>query len=110
MTLYASSWSKLVRFLLGLLANPDACRILTVRYLTLQSEIDDSLREVKQSAETLHATNKHELSLVECLNVFEIESESDLNDNNSTSVQPLRLHAQNFIQAVDSLSISLVRH
>ena len=110
MQLYASSWSKLIRFLLGLLANPDACRILTAKYLNVQPKIDHSLREVKRLAETLHAVNKLELSFVECLNVFEVESESDLSDDNSPSTQPLRLHAQTFIQAIDSLSIALVRY
>ena len=110
MDLYASSWSKLIRFLLGLLANPDACFILTERYLNSQPKIEHSLSELRQLAETLHAANKVDLDIVECLNAPEIETEPDPNDINSTLVQSLRLHALNFIQAVDSLSITLVRY
>ena len=110
MQLYASSWSKLIRFLLELLANFDTCRILTAKYLDVQSKINHSLRELKRLAETLHAVNKLELSLVECLNMFEVEFESDLSDDSSTSVQSLRLDAQTFIQAVDNLFIALVRY
>ena len=110
MNLYASSWSKLIRFLLGVLANPDANPILAATYLDLRPKIGDSLRELRQLAETLHEANKSKLSLVECLQVFELDLESNSIDSNSTSAKPLRLHAQNFLQAVDDLSICLVRH
>ena len=110
MDLYASSWSKLIRFLLGLLANPDACSTLTERYLNSQPKIEHSLRELTLLAGALHAANKPDLDLVECLNLPEIETESDSNDTNSTLIQFLRLHALNFIQAIDSLSITLVRY
>ena len=110
MDLYVSSWSKLIRFFLGLLANPDACFTLIERYLNSQPKIEHFFCELTLLAEALYAVNKSDLNLVKCLNLPEIETESDFNDTNNTLIQFLRLHALNFIQAVDSLFITFVRY
>ena len=110
MNLYALSWSKLIRFFFELLANFDVCVILIERYLNLQSKIDHFFRKIKQLIETLHAINELDLNFVKCLNVLEIEFESNSSANNNTSIRILRLHAQEFIQAIDSFFITLMRY
>ena len=110
MTRYASSWSGIIRFLLRLLADHDLCPVLTTRYLELLSAVGDSLATIKQLAEALHAANPEQLSLQECLSAFDLDAGSDSGDSSTEPPKPLRLHATEFLHAVDEFSIALVRY
>ena len=83
--------------------------MLIAKYLNTQSKIEHFFREFMQLTKTLCAINKRELNFVKCLNVFDVESNSKFNDNNSLIIKFLKLHTQIFIQTIDSFFIILMR-
>ena len=72
--------------------------------------MNDSLATIKQLIEALHAINSKQLSLQKCLSAFDLDASSNFENFNTESSKPLRLHAIEFLHAIDEFSIALVRY
>ena len=104
MNRYASLWSDLLLFLLKLIEDDECCSVLSTRYFRNFRILKDCMNNIQRIKEDLLAVNTQQLSLEDCLSVFDLEK------NSKESSKSLSTHANDFINEIDRMSFVLIRY